>query len=782
MSRRGIALIMTLMVTVLLAMLVSAFFQLYRDQVRRQGHVDSDSMATAAVLSGLEYARMRLEGDHNWGLPERNGDKNLSIAGMTIFEDDSLASTPDKVFSCVGVLRGGSHFQISVVAPYAAMVTRPRGRFEDRSIEASPAGPPSGWQKVALPVSELSINYLNAMPYSGLLPAGALTPRRALPPGTCMLQVRGYCNGIVHIGEADIGQAKVSEASLAAGGSMSVDVENNWKVETMVAGKNRIEAGGNLTISGSPKDTAMVFQTGTKGLAASQKDISVGTGISSISDLNDGRLTVNYDSTTPIEVKSASAKAGGQFKPGKPVSSVPDLGVDEAESLLNQSTFTTVSLPGGNYKFTLPNQVRLGGMIFNDEIRVGNTLVAKLSNYQMQFQDKLRVDFSGPTTIGAVGSARPGILMGYSEWGYLPWDSDGTMIKVNQGSFSVDGDISGRGSVMATGNATNQGDIVMRGKSQMSSDPDSSVTLFAEKNIRVSAPDPNTVDFYSFDLSPISQGLKEFAPTKSNKWDGTATPLNFFSNLKPQDQNTLTQGGNTPVDDSDVSASSIKTAPVTQKVDKLIREMKGTFSVLKKNPVAETQFDNMVDMFTQPGASSQITTEGMTVGRYLRLRAFARELQAAEDAGLPLPSSDPTAANASVWANVTLQNDILNDQLRSEISFFDRKAWPLGYYSLKSLVFASKSEDPARNPLTSSMDSRDARWNGLMYARGSIRIDGGSGALDVRGGLTARQDVAVTNVSSVRTVFDPTLMDGLLMFSIGSRMAVKLDYRFFCMR
>ena len=177
-----------------------------------------------------------------------------------------------------------------------------------------------------------------------------------------------------------------------------------------------------------------------------------------------------------------------------------------------------------------------------------------------------------------------------------------------------------------------------------------------------------------------------------------------------------------------------------------------------------------------PTFTEGVINPGLAVGRYLRLREYLRDLQGASDAGRPLPT-----ASDSPWGDLTARNEVLNDQLKAEISFFHRKA-AADNRSLSNLIHDNRSTNPSDNDLTHSMNARDARWTGFLYARGSVAVDSGGGNLDLRGSLVARNDMAVTNVTNVISIYDPAYLKSASQFMVGNKLAVKLWTDFYRLR
>ena len=793
--QRAIALVLTLVLSSLLLMLTTAFFSVHLEQIRFQSQTQESHLARQAALSGLDYARMRPEADPGWGTPKGGKNLALSIPGLRIYEDDRLgagsASSP-KSFACVGVLgNGDSHFQINLWQPGEPLATLNDGRFHDASIAAAPLAPPASWTLEPLQPLQVSLNYTQASPFSNSCPSPGFSPNRTVIPGEALLQIRGYSGGVVKTLEVTMGVERQTEASFQCGGTLAVDTgSGTWFINSVVAGKNRVESGSKMIVNGQASTPNVRFLA-ANGVAASNAAIQASSGgVQQVLDLGDGQMQINMvDTPDDLAVGAANSHSNGKFDPNSGEGSPPDLSPSSVQAMMSNSAHSSYTMPGGRYEFTAPNAISInGGPPQVGDFRSGPHRIGKIENYRLILEDRKQVEFSGPTSFSAPAGVKPSILLGYDNHGYLPWDSEGTFIKVTNGNLDIDGSLSGKGSVMTTGNSTTAGSILMRGKSQMSADSDSDVTLYAERNIKVTPPDPTSADFFSVDLAAISQSMNAYAPG-AGPWNSGDRPLNQFASLSGADQDLHVQGGNDPVDDASIGTGSIKRAPINNNLPELKAELEAQFPVLldpTDGPQAQVEFNRLYDMFmddTQPMHPS-ITEFGMSAGRYVRLREFLRELQRAHDAGDPLPTSDLTSTvpPPSSWANVTLNNEIINGQLRAEIGYYHRQFAGLGFSSLRAMMTHASSDNPANNPLTASMNARDARWTGLMYARGSVVLDTGGGNLDVRGSLVARNEIAVTNATQVSTVFDPVYLQNLSRFAIGSGMGLKMTTYVYRMR
>lgn len=814
-ERRAVALILTLMITSLLLMLLGSFFSLNSDQIRLLGRTQLDDQALEAARSGLEYARMRLEMDPSWGLPGRDTARRINSSGMQIWETDNTASSAGRrVFQCVGVLNGGdSHFQICCVAPgtsVAAPLTP--GAFDDDDIAARPAVGPGGWRTRPLARADVSINNLAASTaVPSLKPWNDFTPQRALPSRQMLLLVEGVSHGRVRRLEANMAEKTVTQASVFAGRSLTASINQGdwgyWFVGTSPYCKNAVQAKGDMVFAqSSSTDTKLRFL----GDRANNRLVTEGNIFSSSgaaptpTEDADGNLNFDGLAKTAISRLPAQNNANANLQEQSAVSG-SDLTASEVEGQLTSTSLNTVNLPGGHYHFTAPDKVTgPDGTVYNRVMTRGSETVAVIRNNRLIFNEGLKVQFNGNTTVSGE-DVSPQLLLGYNrsdnpnDWNrYVADNSPGTMIKVNNGSLTVRGGVSGKGSVLALGSDAGQGNIQMEGKSQMSGDADSTVTMYADRAIKVTAPGPGTADFVKSDVPAIAQGLSAYAAPRtgedSDPWGSGSLPLNYFAQLG-SNQDTVTQGGYTmPAGLSDAvpSTASVRTSPALNltpdaKLTEFKTALAAEFPMLAANPddqPRQPQVAASLDALVNRLTSDRTTP--LTVGGYLRVREFLKETQRAWDrneANLPsVGGSDPAAD--SDWANPERQNQTINQQLKSEISFLQQKARARNLGSLQGLVQAVAGATAVpylTHPLASDMDNenRDIRWTGLMYARGSVFIDAGGGGLDVRGSLVGLKDVALTNAAWVVSIFDPSYLSGLTGTSLNNRPVRKYATIFF---
>lgn len=780
--RRAIALVLTLLVTGFLLTLLSAFFSSNRDQINFRTVDEKRIRAQQAALSGIEYARMRLELQPRWGLPGQGLSRSFQAGGLRVIESDQELAGGRPLFVCVGLLKdGASHFQISLMAPGGSVADLSNGSLSDLSVASNRSGAYTDWSRSTLKANDISINYLNSPSWAPSLRVGAgSSGLRGLAGANCRLVVRGYCGGKTAIADCTLESDTVSNSVFSAGGSMAVDQDPSarWNLESTRVGKNQIEANGQMIIRGANAGQPGLFFVGGGAANSSDQILVSQTPLGQVTDLGDGRLNIPLGTTVPVNPTAARASTQGIYRPEEGVPPLGNLGTSEVEGVMAARTAHQVTLPGGQYRFTSDRTIEGPGGSFSDTLMVGGQVVARVRGHQLIFSQGYQVTFDGSTTINASGGAKPSVLIGYEnstpQTSWLPAGSQGTFLKVNQGSLDVDGSIAGQGGIMATGTGAQAGDIIMRGRSQMSAAPDAPVTLFAEKNIKVAPPDPTQADFFSIDLGPLASAMKSYAAAHTSSdpdfdpWSQGDTPISAFANLSVSRQNSLSQGSDSAVSDASVSSSSIKTAPITQtNLSQLKSALAEKFPVLggpSDDPIAMEARANYETIF------DQMSSPQMSAGRYIRVREYLRELQKAASGGDPLPAPQSTR-----WTDFDQMNEVINDQLKAELSFFDRKAQEL-QMGLRTMV--NNGSNPSQNPLTSTMNERDSKWTGMMYARGSIWVQSGDstakGSFDLRGGMVALQDLAVTHVKTINTVYDPAYLRQLSEFRVGQRIGNKL--------
>ena len=725
---------------------------------------------------------MRLELQPRWGLPGQGLSRNLQTAGLQVIESDQELAGGRPIFVCVGLLEdGASHFQISMMAPGGSVADLSSGALSDASIASKRNEPYSSWARSTLKASDISINYLNSPAWApSLLVGSGSSGLRGLSGANCRLVVRGYCNGKTVVADCTLEPDTISNSVFASGGSMAIDQDPSarWTAGSTRVGKNQVEANGQMVIRGANAGNPGILFVGGGAANSSEQILVSQTPLGQISDLGGGQLDIPLGTTVPVNPVAARASTHGVFRPEEGVPPLGNLGVSEVEGVMASRATRQVNLTGGTYRFTSDHTIEGPDGLITDSLVVNGEVVARVRNHQLIFSRGYQVTFDRSTTIASSGGIKPSLLIGYensqSATSWLPAQGEGTFLKVNQGSLDVDGSISGQGGIMATGTGAQQGDIIMRGRSQMSAAPDAPVTLFAEKNIKVSPPDPTQTDFFSLDLAPLSSALQNYANAHTSSdpdfdpWQQGSAPIEAFTNLGVSRQNTLTQGSNSPVSDASVNSSSIKTAAIDQSdLGPIKAALSQKFPILLGSPEddraneARAKYDEIFQQMSSPR---------MSAGRYIRVREYLRELQKAADSGGPLP-----APQDSRWSDFSQMNEVVNDQLKAELSFFDRKAKEL-QMGFRSLV--NNGHNPTQNPLTASMNERDSKWTGMMYARGSIWVESGDsnaqGSLDLRGGMVALNDLVVTRVKTINTVYDPAYLKQLSEFRVGQKIGSKL--------
>lgn len=321
--RRGVALVLSMLVSSLLVMMVGAYFQVNRDSMQTYGVSLRQRQAFMAAQSGLAYARLQIEHNSLWGhesQPFTNAERR-SVGEMSIQETG--ASTLRGNFAGA---RDGQHFEVQV------------------------------YNNLGLSQAARTINGVE------------------VPADACKLFVTGHSTGfksrlcVVLTGEPLYDASAVSQGVLDMSGAnkwnlRSRDPRRNWvRSNTSIITPNVFTAPSNMTFDNS--DTGSPIQ----GVAWSRGDIKVG---------NSSGPSVSTD------LAAAVSNANGQFSPNSNLKN--DIYRLTRDSLKFPST--TKSINPGRYvisdvsvTFTTPVEFTVddGWFDWGEEVSTTNTFTGTL--------------------------------------------------------------------------------------------------------------------------------------------------------------------------------------------------------------------------------------------------------------------------------------------------------------------------------------------------------------------------------------------------------------------
>lgn len=805
--KRGIALILTLMIAAILCMLAGAFMGMNEANIRLMGSQEIHNKALQAAQSGIEYAKMRMEQNGEWGNPKLF-DPNLAkwpdapeFRVVEAVQGDDPERGP--VYKVVGILnRGESNFQIVLVDPTANNLTRypledECGMFSPDRIEEFPTGNTPDWGSRTCKEVEISVNYSAFKPSDPLLyrdtapdPWCVNASNRNIPPRRARIVSIGYCKGIVRRVEASFGPVELSDASLASGADMAVSVSSNgkWTIAS-TDGENQVKTLGNFygpAVSAARKGIKFGEKT-PGGSVRAAKDVFLKDGLDlSYNAATDTVKIANVDESEKLSAAqrdAAGAEAHGEFLAGTSGANLPPVEPEDVENLAAIDPTKKKTIPPGTYRFTGPNSVDVynsSGIKIDSHTNVipsttggGNAVILRDGKFIVP--DQHQVTVNGTLKIDSTPGIKPKVAIGFTTDGWLPDKSTGVLSVA--GDLAVNnGTVVGSGSVVAYGDKANAlGRVTIAGKSDMSADPDIGITMYANSTVNITPPNPGT--YQKLDFKPFKYATSNFGATN---WTANKQ-MNSWGKLDFNEKSALA-GNTTPsvVNDTMVTAAnpsepgSIRTTDITSNLGGLDTEgsvlntFVNQYQFVAQDAGAIANLTQIVETWktgegTINGTTTTLENPGISTGRYLRLREWLRENDEYLKEGLDTEAK-PLSEASWAWTDLSDpgKNSAIGHNVINQLDYYERQRGTYGSDSLQN--FFQKGS----NPITS--ESVDASFKGLIFANGNIFCDLGEpingdenlrGSFNLDGGMVARKSLAVANAKSVFTKYNPMYMKAL---------------------
>ncbi|MCA9793500.1 MAG: hypothetical protein KC910_16935, partial [Candidatus Eremiobacteraeota bacterium] len=249
-QRRGIALIVVLLLASVMAALAGAFVTLNQANFAMAGDVGEESLARATGDSAINFACSRLTADPDWGEPSGASawTQTFDSPDLKVWEREQGG-----IVSAVGVMQGGnSCFQIHFQAPGADVVDF--AAVDVNSIKANPVSPGSWTAATSVTSSRwASTNNFNA-------PAGTVLSQpkvglRPVPARSANVQVLVSAGNTQRRFDTTLHRPSVlsygvlSQGELGVGlGDASGDTSGDWSITSAdpyineVAGRRGVHA------------------------------------------------------------------------------------------------------------------------------------------------------------------------------------------------------------------------------------------------------------------------------------------------------------------------------------------------------------------------------------------------------------------------------------------------------------------------------------------------------------------------------------------------------------
>lgn len=770
MSKRGIGLAIAMVLMALLSMLATAFLTLNQSNfamLRRSGET---SRAQMAALSGLEYARMRLEANTAWGRvdpvgqpPFPTGRIVVDLPGkMTVWEDG---------FCVVGVLpEAQAHFQIYFQPGPAHTTVASHGRYDDASIAADTSAHGS-WTRSWDPHRE-SRSLLNAMPTEPPLPPTA--ELRGLSPQNCNLIITGWASGATAQLDVTLGSLQVVDSPLMSEGTMAVELSSPTSGQFNISSTDpsiraKVRSRGELL---APQSSQVLFGDGSQpnaGSAVSSLNVLFNATISVTTDANGAVSGVTHAGSPVVvgdgvndldESEAAAAQIKGDVLPNANQAEVPDL----TPGQLKAPPAPALTMNGGLYHFVGPNTVNYWSnpahdpvadptgytATYTDEIRDGSgNLMATLADGRLIIPNGTNVQTSSATRVSG------DLAIGYDPASKtLPGGANARLAV--QGTLSVDGETVGGGSVVAQANGPDVGALKLTGKSAMSASPDSGIALYAEGPISIIGVDAPTVSVLPMDFDIYREAITDLP----NAWDE-------FSGWYPQGISEWTNWDDSnPLDNPKLWASGADDHTISEPKlrDSVIDDFSTTHlpRLLEAFPVGTT--DSNVKLKMDEMIMDYEATGGVSLGRYIRIREFLRECQADNSA-------------AAVTASAAYWSDLHTAAIKEEVA--SRIVEQMDYYAAKAAPGLLEAYLTGPNPDDVTVNPADVEFLGLVYSRTSFLVNPNGHRFLNEGSVMSRGPLVIKNAREVRSTYNPLFMSALFSYHGG---AGKVEQRFWSLR
>jgi hypothetical protein len=790
-TKRGIAIISTLIVASLLMMLAAVFLKMNDTSFSLGSRADKNEIALQAAQTGIEYARMRLETDSNWGVVSALPKLGSRSGGLEVVEIENLSTRGgESAFVSVGILHGGdSHFQI-VFPQKDVNAIIPSCCFKDEDIEKNPRGGTAVWGLDTLGRDLMSVNnfFKDGRSYtSAIRESSDSTPGRAIPANRAVIQAIGYHRGVRRVIEVVYRPELLTKSTFSSGGNTAVQSNATWGLTAVTGERADLETRGNLFLPHDTRDSdpnsAMVRNlTGRDGKAASQAAIKTGGRFTATLDDSTGTANLNW-TTAPLDPSNFKALGDsmGQMSATQNTA-VPPLkkpSIELIDQLLNNRRSKTITLSSGTIQFVNRNTALLldaSGKELETSVAGAFKSGLTVNNYRLEVPDGVRLNVEGNFSIQRGSSVQPppALALGYED-GLLksPARSKGASVNVQNGALTVDGSIVGNGSVVVNSTATSgesAAKINVTANSKVSGAQSSGVALYADGNIRVAAPKPEDAINYPADWNVVGKALDRYA-SASGRW-GQIQSQWLDRNTGSQKQ--LDMIGEVSSSDSRIGVPALRrqTAP---NVATAVTELAEQFNVASW-PEADIE-SLTTGLQTVLGSGFSLTKTGVkmvaaspqpiSVTDYLRVRAYMR------DSKVNIAEGHPVGVVID-----EIDDKDANNQLANEITWFAKTAREINdskwWQSTPLDEFCSR----ASNPLDQS-SLRNCAMEGMIYSNSSVLLSTGGGNLELLGSLLAGKDLVVTDTGYLRSSYDPRYIQEFSKFKVGTLSGDRLGYDFY---
>lgn len=497
-KRRGIILISTLFLIFLLVLMSSAFLNINSNNLRLTVNVKNQELAVLAAMSGVQYAKMRIEQYPNtetvsWGKCVANcstGSPTFDFNNIAIptgvattngFE--TITETPGTGV-VTGTLKGGEASFRMVFTAFAATTEQD--------------GTPTSYNNIWNPAAQNRETL------------------RSVPARCAHLIVVGTAGGVSRTVEVLLKKQALTNSSAFAGNDLKVGTTTSlgsttsnglWSINSLDPFDNSVRANGNIiapslgvlpslpspfSSNPSPQITFTGGGSGSLdpggaslGAIVAKKNIGFASSITSAPDITIGDGVKDADETAYVKQQT-----GGILYPNTESPPPQDLSASNFTPGAGKCIYT---IAGGVYNITASDKIKLpdgstsGTVPFTTNGSCASSPDLKVKDYMLRIPKDINVQANGNFTLNTILAGKKAKLgLGYDEDGVQEGGTSPNF-HVAGGDITINGELTGEGGVVADKSNTG-GNVTLNGKSVLSTDPSSGLVVYAEGNVTINPP------------------------------------------------------------------------------------------------------------------------------------------------------------------------------------------------------------------------------------------------------------------------------------------------------
>lgn len=777
-SRKGIALVSVMMVSIILLALAGAFFAAHKTDLMLMGTSIKLEKTKNAALSASEFFQYKLQNDR--------------FFGKGVFQNGKVETFPEGAAEPVMTVEYLSEDMDPNKNVVKGLIHKTGLTFEGRILNNLDKDS-QGWH-----------------------------PRGTTPPRSVRVWITTKQGFIVKNMDFILKRSPFSSVSMLSGGDIQVNLANSedghWWLGARQPSGNAVRANGRITGPEvlSKTGRAVLFEAPDGMQAKVQPPYGVIQGDSLRMQMDGVMTNVQSDDARLEDVEDNIL---GVLSPGGPGVEVPNLDADELTSPINKFkmpaervTFRTREEGGTVVHELLENDKVVASYEGKNPLKRtytwgnGSKVAATfdLEARTMTVTDNYQLESKGGSfalrgTNGKSGS----------------WDSDGgwnapeegnqpTLVlgselggaSISANGIDIRGSVGGKGALKA-----GKDDLKIRAKSSLSTTPDFGVALHSEDDIVLSKPGSSSADGIPPDWDAFSQAFNKDQNPQLNKWADQPEPKKAeltgqfskvvlsepgtepgddpiwlsLTNEFPADERAIdeyrkwTQEEIDPVNGPDPNwdPGEPPDPPLIPVLDPDGQPIIGADGEPEMQPDPDWEWDpgepDIVEL--KPGVDAG---PGLNVENYVRMREYLKTLKNGNADETWLISDDPTV-------QASRRNDVMS-LIKNQMTSFQHLAGQTGTEKDGIVVLEwNKLSDyfSGSNPFLTGY-SADMKFRGLIYAGDDFRFDTQQQGIEIEGALVAKGDIDIINATGARIIYNSELLENMFVANEGDTSA-KLE-------